>query len=84
MAAKSLMTFASKFVFLTPNCLQYRPIFIFPAKRSKTSSEKEENPESKKSFLNEKAWTMIRLFCRKNGNELDDIYNALATSITQW
>ena len=37
-----------KIVFLTLYCLQYRAIFIFPGKRSKTSSENKEKPESGK------------------------------------
>ena len=45
------MTFGSKFVFLTPNCLQYRPIFIFPGKRLKTSSEKEEQHSNRSAEL---------------------------------
>ena len=45
------MTFGSKFVFLTPNCLQYRPIFIFPGKRSKTSSENENKHSNRSAEL---------------------------------
>ena len=78
------MIFASKLFSLLQIVSNIDQYLFFLESAQKHHRKMKKNRSPKNSILNEKAWTIVRLLCPKNGNELDDIYNAFATSITQW